>query len=82
MEVFNVHHASDDKIILKSDRQIDTLFKEISNDQNFLVQWNENDGSHTKLFLGDGLLSRLKDGRMIIEAIKKNDKIETEEEKQ
>lgn len=83
MEVFKVHHASDEKIILKSDRQIDTLFKEISNDQNFLVQWNEKDGSHTKLFLGDGLLSRLKDGRMVIEAIKKDGETnETEEEEQ
>lgn len=77
MEVFKVHYASDDKIILKDDRQIDTLFKEISNDQNFLVQWTEKNEAKTKLFIGDGLLSRLKDGRMVIiahkELIKENE---------
>ena len=70
MEVFKVHKATDDKIILLDDRQLDTLFKEIQNDQNFIVEWSENNQKRSKLFLGDGLLSRLKDGRMVIEARK------------
>lgn len=70
MEVFKVHKATDNKIILEDDRQLETLFKEISNDQNFMVKWNENNEAKTKLFLGDGLLSRLKDGRLVLEAKK------------
>jgi len=70
MEVFKVHKATDDKIILMDDKQLETLFKEIQNDQNFMVQWIEKNETKTKLFLGDGLLSRLKDGRMVLEARK------------
>jgi hypothetical protein len=68
MEVFKVHTASDDRIVLKSDKQMESLFKEIEGDQNFIVEWVENNIKKTKLFLGDGLLSRLKDGRLVIEA--------------
>jgi len=70
MEVFKVHKASDDKIILQDDKQLESLFKEITNDQNFMVQWTENNEKKTKLFLADGLLSRLKDGRLVLEAKK------------
>ncbi len=76
MEVFKVHYASDEKIILKDDRQLDTLFKEITGDKDFKVQWIEKDETRTKLFLGDGLLSRLKDGRMVLEARKESSKEE------
>lgn len=70
MEVFKVHKVTDDKIILMDDRQLETLFKEIQEDQNFIVEWTEENQKKSKLFLGDGLLSRLKDGRLILEAEK------------
>ena len=73
MERFEVIHADDNKIILQDDRQLETLFKEIQEDQNFIVEWFEKNQKRTKLFLGDGLLSRLKDGRLVLEARKKLD---------
>jgi len=70
MQIFKVHHASDVKIVLMDDRQLESLFKEITDDQNFMVQWIENNEAKTKLFLADGLLARLKDGRLMLEAKK------------
>ena len=70
MEIFKVHIATDNKIVLENDKQLESLFKEITNDQNFMVQWTENNERKTKLFLADGLLARLKDGRLMLEAKK------------
>jgi len=70
MEVFKVHTATDDRIILRDDRQLESLFKQIQDDQNFIVSWIENNQKKTKMFMGDGLLARLKDGRFMIESIK------------
>jgi len=70
MERFEVIYANDNKIILQDDRQLETLFKEIANDQNFIVEWFEKNQKRTKLFLADGLMSRLKDGRLVLEARK------------
>lgn len=70
MEVFKVHKVTDEKIILMDDRQLETLFNEIKNDQDFIVEWIEENHKKSKLFLGDGLLSRLKDGRLVLEARK------------
>ena len=70
MEVFKVHKATDERIILSDDKQLETLFKQIQDDQNFMVQWIEENTTKTKLFLADGLLARLKDGRLILEAKK------------
>ena len=73
MEVFKVHKATDERIILKDDKQLETLFKQIQDDQNFMVQWVEENQTKTKLFLADGLLARLKDGRLVLEAKKELD---------
>lgn len=70
MERFKVIHATDDKIILSDDRQLDTLLSSVKNDEDFVIEWFENNQKKTKLFLGDGLLSRLKDGRLILESRK------------
>lgn len=70
MERFKVIHATDNKIILSDDRQLDTLLNSVKNDEDFVIEWVEDNQKKTKLFLGDGLLSRLKDGRLILESRK------------
>jgi len=88
MEVFKVHNVTDEKIILKDDKQLDTLFNEIENDRNFQVEWIKDNRKKSKLFLADGLLARLKDGRLMLTAEKKlskdhddyDDELEDDEE--
>ena len=80
MEVFEVVSNTDDKIVLKNEKQMESLFNEINKEQNVLIRWNEikedeDDISvkKSKLLVTEGLMARIKDGRFILEAEEKED---------
>lgn len=77
MEVFDVVSNKDDKIVLKSEKQMESLFNEINKEQNVMIRWIETgedeDGDEvevkrSKLLVTEGLMARIKDGRFILEA--------------
>lgn len=82
MEVFEVVSNTDDKIVLKNEKQMESLFNEINKEQNVLIRWNEigeDDDEEdislkkSKLLVTEGLMARIKDGRFILEAEEKED---------
>ena len=77
MEVFDVHKATDNKIILKSELQMETLFKSIQESEPVMLRWivkaEDEDGNevtipHSQILITDGLMARVKDGRFIIKS--------------
>lgn len=74
MEVFNVHVCNDERIILKSETQMESLLKEIEDSQTVMIRWIEEDEEEeepvkrSKVLITDGLMARIKDGRFVLES--------------
>lgn len=68
MEVFDVHTCGDNKIVLKSEKQMETLFNQIKDSADVMIRWEDDDEGtkNSKILITDGLMSRIKDGRFII----------------
>ncbi len=57
-----------DKIILASIEDIEEFYKTIKDDEDILLSWDENGVKHTKLFICEGILTKLKDGSLELRA--------------
>ena len=79
MEVFDVVSNTDNKIVLKTESQLQTLYGEIVAEHDVMIRWTEpeidEDGDETdekikksKLLVTEGLMARLKDGRFVLES--------------
>lgn len=73
MEVFDVNECTDNKIDLKSERQLESLFEKIKDSAEILIRWedydeNENPVKKSRILLTDNLMSRIKDGRFTLTA--------------
>ena len=74
MEVFDVVSNKDEKIILKSETQMQTLYTEIEAEHDVLIRWTEEETDEeeevkkSKLLITEGLMARLKDGRFVLES--------------
>ena len=70
MEVFKVISNTDDKIVLESEKQLESLFNEIQKEQNVMIRWQDEDSetNKSKLLVTEGLMARIKDGRFILES--------------
>ena len=68
MEVFNVHICEDDRIVLKSEKQMESLFEQIKDSAEVMIRWKDEDEGtkNSKILITDSLMSRIKDGRFII----------------
>ena len=68
MEVFKVISNTDDKIVLESEKQLESLFNEIQKEQNVMIRWQDEECNKSKLLVTEGLMARIKDGRFILES--------------
>ncbi len=76
MEIYDVVSNTDSKIVLKDERQLQSLYDEIVEERNVMIRWEEkgeNDNEdevlvkQSKLLVTEGLMARIKDGRFILE---------------
>jgi len=76
MEKFDAEDVMDDKIVLKTERQLESLFELVKKEEIVLLRWdNVNEDKCSKIFPTEGLMARIKDGRFHLESCK-----ETEED--
>lgn len=69
METFDVVSNSDAKIILKSEKQMESLFEQIKVEAIVLIRWEDDDGNYcARILPTEGLMARIKDGRFILES--------------
>lgn len=77
MEVFNVVTNEDNKIILASEKQMESLFELMKAEEIVMIKWEEEaedeDGDdvtlkRSRILPTEGLMARIKDGRFIIES--------------
>lgn len=59
---------SNDKIILASIEDMEEFYRTIKDDEDILLSWNEKGIKHTKLFICEGILTKLKDGSLELRA--------------
>jgi len=72
MEVFNVHTCSEEGINLKSEAQMETFLSCVKDSQEVMIRWvdEENGNKKSKVLITDSLMSRIKDGRFVVESTK------------
>lgn len=85
MEVYDVVKNTDDRIILKTEEQLQSLFENIKEEKDVIIRWVEEDKNdsdikikRSKLLVTEGLMARIKDGRFILES--KKEEVQEEED--
>ena len=78
MEVFNVNECTDERIDLKTEKQLESLLGYIKDSAEVLIRWEseDNDGNtvnKSKILLTDNIMARIKDGRFVLTATEQVD---------
>jgi len=83
MEVFDVNECTDNKIDLKSEKQLESILGYIKDSAEILIHWEDEDDNgntvkRSKILLTDNIMSRIKDGRFILTATEEMEEDEDE----
>lgn len=73
MEIFECWNVKDNKIIVSSEKQLESLFMCIKKGEEILLRWDDEEDSDVKrsrILITTDLISKIVDGRFIIESRK------------
>ena len=69
MEIFDAHNVTDNRITLKSEKQLESLLECIRGEKEIMLRWEDDDSNKmSKVLITEGLMPKVKDGRLVLES--------------
>jgi len=72
MEIFKANIYTETKIELTSSEQLDKLFNIILNDEDFILQWIDNDVLESEVIISNNISSKVKNGDLLLTSKESN----------
>ena len=64
MKRYEVFLVTSDSIILKNIDDLEALYKDVENNENFILMWSDENQSYSELFIATKLMDRIRCGEM------------------